>query len=230
MSNQWKLTLVTMAACVLAIAAPQAASEQLVGGTASSGAATEYDLVALSVDADGEGRPVVTLSSDGPIDYESFVLDGPDRLVVDLAGVVNRLDRYKYPVQAGGVAQVRAGQHQLQPQPVTRVVFDLHGPLAYRIDQFERQLIVSFGDPPPVAEQVAPHEPDIVISGASSLSGERSGSSSSGSGRTQWASWQSYTPAALSVWQALLSWPPTWAKAGAGRLNERAMVRNGVCM
>jgi hypothetical protein len=88
----------------------------------------------------------VTLWADGRVEYEAFVLDGPDRLVVDLPGVINRLERYSYNVDQDGLARVRAAQHQTTPIPVTRVVFDLHAPLAYEISESEGGLEIRFGE------------------------------------------------------------------------------------
>jgi type IV pilus assembly protein PilQ len=94
----------------------------------------------------------VTLTSDGPFEFESFVLDGPDRLVLDLPDVVSRLERYKFAVEQGGVVRVRASQHQVSPRPVTRVVFDMESPVSYRIDQAGSSLVVVFGEDDPAAE------------------------------------------------------------------------------
>jgi type IV pilus assembly protein PilQ len=144
------LTLVAVVACVLSLAAPVVVSDPGAmsqpgeeGAWAVRGA--ERSLYGVRVDLDAQGQPVVTLDSDGPVEFDSFVLDGPDRLVLDLTGVVNRLDTYRYPVDDAGVAQVRAAQHTLEPVPVTRVVFDLVAPVPYTIDRHGSSLTVVFG-------------------------------------------------------------------------------------
>ncbi|MUV15084.1 N-acetylmuramoyl-L-alanine amidase [Noviluteimonas gilva] len=61
---------------------------------------------------------------DGPADYSTLTLAGPDRLVVDLPAA--KLGRFALPEGAGVVKSVRTGQ----PVPGTvRVVFDLASPV-----------------------------------------------------------------------------------------------------
>nr|AHN97918.1 N-acetylmuramoyl-L-alanine amidase [uncultured bacterium lac153] len=61
---------------------------------------------------------------DGPADYSTLTLAGPDRLVVDLPA--SRLRHFPLPAGAGVVKSVRTGQ----PVPGTvRVVFDLASPV-----------------------------------------------------------------------------------------------------
>ena len=118
MSKQWRLTLTAVIACLLPLVIAQAqgnapASAGSTGAAALPANSIGFNLLDLQVDSDIYGRPVVTLSSDGEIRFESFVLDGPDRLVVDLPGAVSRLDEYRYDVGQGGVSRIRAGQHSL---------------------------------------------------------------------------------------------------------------------
>jgi len=168
MSKHWKWTLAAALVLGLAVAVPGAESgtPESAGPTeewAQPTALTEHNLVALRVESDPQGRPVVTLDSDGPCEFESFVLDGPDRLVVDLPGVVSRLEDYKYPVGWGGVAQVRAAQHSTEPVPVTRIVFDLESPATYQIEQDGGALEVVFGDADgEVPSMIARSEPPQV--------------------------------------------------------------------
>jgi type IV pilus assembly protein PilQ len=174
MSKQWRLTLVAVVACVLSLAAPGVVSDP--GATSQPGEegawavrGAERSLYGVRVELDAQGQPVVTLDSDGPVEFDSFVLDGPDRLVLDLTGVVNRLDTYRYPVDDGGVAQVRAAQHVLEPVPVTRVVFDLVAPVPYTIDRDGSSLTVVFGSGEyaevrgePVSAEAAAGEPTFA--------------------------------------------------------------------
>jgi hypothetical protein len=120
MSKESKWMLAALSALVLTAAVPLAGD---AGG--SAGPVTPHSLLDLSVDARTPGQPVVALTVDGEVPYESFLVEGPDRLVLDMQGVVNRLERYRFEVGQGGVVQARAAQHQLEPLPITRVVFDL---------------------------------------------------------------------------------------------------------
>lgn len=136
------------AICVLAWTAPQA--NPLGGNTAvdlaAGPAVPSLNLLDVSVTRDNSGRSVVSLTSDGEVAYQSFVLDGPDRLVIDLHGVVNRLDQFRLSVGDGGLSRVRAAQHTVEPVAVTRVVFDLEAALSYQIEQDQGVIRVSFGD------------------------------------------------------------------------------------
>jgi len=175
MSKQWRLTLTAVIACLLPLVIAQAqgnapASAGSTGAAALPANSIGFNLLDLQVDSDIYGRPVVTLSSDGEIRFESFVLDGPDRLVVDLPGAVSRLDEYRYDVGQGGVSRIRAGQHQLEPMPVTRVVFDLEGPLGYEIEQDGTSLTVHFGGADPLVGDLSePQEEPFHSSGGAEI-------------------------------------------------------------
>ena len=155
MSKQLKWTLAAACVIALAVAVPQYAEQATT---------LERNLLAVLVDSDTQGSPVVTLTTDSPVEFESFVLDGPDRLVLDLQGVVSRLESYMFAVEQGGVVRVRASQHQVDPNPVTRVVFDLDSPVGYQIDQAGSSLVVVFGEggPTPLAVRVEAEEPEVV--------------------------------------------------------------------
>jgi type IV pilus assembly protein PilQ len=128
---------------LLALAVTQAGSDgRTSGGEAVT--AVPHNLIDVRVDSAVPGRTDVVLAVDGEVTFESLVLDEPDRLVLDLQGVVSRLDRYKFPVNRGGIARVRAAQHARGPQPVTRVVIDMEQPLSYAIDHRGSDLVVSF--------------------------------------------------------------------------------------
>lgn len=120
-----------------------------------------HNLLDLEVDSTAPGGAAVTLATDGEVSYETLVLDGPDRLVLDLQGVVSRLDRYKFAVSGSALVQVRAAQYLREPVPVTRVVFDLERPLGFSIDRNGSTLVIAFDDaggatPVPELEQAEP--------------------------------------------------------------------------
>ncbi len=144
MNKQWKLALAATAVGLFAFGVMQAGTHQPAWQDSPPTHLTQGDLVDLSVETD-RGAVSVMLSADAGVEYEAFVLDGPDRLVVDLPGVISRLDRYSYHVDVGGVVRIRAAQHQTEPLPVTRVVFDLDEPLAYEIFSNEQGLEIRFG-------------------------------------------------------------------------------------
>ncbi len=86
-----------------------------------------FEVVAVSV---GDGA-VIELKGDGSFSGTAFTLPDPDRLVIDLQGVIKRFNRGIYPVGSGPVRQVRVAQNRTVPEPVTRVVVDLDGEVRY---------------------------------------------------------------------------------------------------
>jgi len=142
--SRWMPSLA--AVLLLTLAVTQAGNDRMpsVDDAATLAVATSHNLMDLRVDSAVPGRTDVVLAVDGKVTYESLVLDGPDRLVLDLQGVVSRLERYKYPVDHGGIVRVRAAQYAREPQPVTRVVIDMEQALDYSIDYHGSNLVVSF--------------------------------------------------------------------------------------
>jgi len=108
---------------------------------AGSGPASLFEVVPVRT---GDGV-VVELRSDRSLDVTAFTLPEPRRLVLDLAGVINRVDRYLMPVNSPLVSQVRVAQFCTEPEPVTRVVLDLRGDADYRIDETAAGATVSVG-------------------------------------------------------------------------------------
>jgi type IV pilus assembly protein PilQ len=82
-------------------------------------AAPATALLGVEVGPAGEGA-VVQLRADGMLDAESFTLDDPERLVIDLPGVVSRVDRERVEVGSPRVSRVRVGKHSDR----VRVVID----------------------------------------------------------------------------------------------------------
>jgi type IV pilus secretin PilQ/predicted competence protein len=150
MSKYGKLSLAALTALVLAGSAFQgasaepAASAESVPGTAAPAAAPS-ELRSVSVGNDASGGPVVTLTGSGPLAYTTLELENPQRLVIDLKGTVSRVDHGQVPVDRGGVQRVRAGQFKRSPEPVSRVVIDLDGPVPYHIEAGETDLKIAFG-------------------------------------------------------------------------------------
>ncbi len=94
-----------------------------------TGLASLYEVVPLRT---GDGI-VVELKSDRGLDVQAFMLPEPRRLVLDLNGVINRVDGRLMPVNSPLVSQVRVAQFQASPEPITRVVVDLREETAYTV-------------------------------------------------------------------------------------------------
>ena len=76
---------------------------------AAAGPATA--LVGLDARAAGAGA-VVELRANGVLDAESFTLEDPDRLVIDLPGVSNQVENGSVEVGSAHVRRVRVGTHE----------------------------------------------------------------------------------------------------------------------
>jgi type IV pilus assembly protein PilQ len=154
MSKYGKLSLAALTALLLVGSALQAASAEPTAGSESPALAVAAtpavtaELRTVSVDRDGSGRPVVTLTGSGPMSYETLDLENPQRLVIDLKGTVSHVDRSQVPVDDSGVLRVRAGQFRRAPQPVSRVVVDLDRPVPYHIEESGNDLKIAFGAAP----------------------------------------------------------------------------------
>ena len=87
---------------------------------------------------------VVQVTIAGPFAHASFGLSQPDRFVIDLQGVVDTSSHSIVQVGQGPVEQVRVGQFSLEPDRVSRIVFDLRQSLAPKIEQSSSGLTVRF--------------------------------------------------------------------------------------
>ncbi len=90
-------------------------------------------------------RDELILETDGTVEYKSFRLANPLRLVVDLQGVTNHVREKSFEVTAASVRQVRVSQFQLTPRAITRIVVDLDELIDYDIAKEGRTLRLTFG-------------------------------------------------------------------------------------
>jgi hypothetical protein len=87
------------------------------------------DSVRHSVDDD---LLTVTVEADGRLNYTSFRLDNPKRLVFDFANVTNRVRQATMNVEAVGIHRIRIAQYRSASPRITRVVFDLEDDVQHR--------------------------------------------------------------------------------------------------
>jgi type IV pilus secretin PilQ/predicted competence protein len=73
-----------------------------------------------------ENDVVISILGDGKLSYKSFVLDNPDRLIVDIKDTRNEVSPPVIPVDADQLQRVRTSQYKVEPEMVSRVVFDLN--------------------------------------------------------------------------------------------------------
>lgn len=119
----------------------------------------ELSLSQISIDKTADVLNV-QLVIGSTVNYESFTLFNPNRLVIDLLQVTSFTCQPDTAIDAAGVLRVRAAKNQ---PDVTRVVFDLADTVpAYSIEENDQGLVVTFTPPAPAAEQPAeiPAEPE----------------------------------------------------------------------
>jgi type IV pilus assembly protein PilQ len=123
-----------------AMAAPETPRPAATVGTAAS-------LLAVEPVQVGDGV-VVSLYGDRAIDGRAFVLPDPARVVIDLPGVINRVDRHVFAVNAPLVRRVRVAQYRAVPEPITRVVIDLEADAGYAIEATNDGAVIRVGPDP----------------------------------------------------------------------------------
>jgi len=109
------------------------------------------------------GGVSVLLAGNGPLQGKIFTLPEPDRVVVDLHGVVNRVSRRMHPVDASGVRRVRVSQNQVEPEPVVRIVVDLEKPLPFAFESTARGGVLRVGAAAPEAAAAAAAPEPVVV-------------------------------------------------------------------
>lgn len=124
-----------------------------VGPTPAGVAATRLDSIEVLA---SEGGAVVRIAGDGEFPYSTFVLNEPERFVIDLEGVINRSARTNVSVDGSVVQRIRVAQFKPLPKPVSRVVFDLKAGTTPVIERTGDALVVSFpassGGPAPAVK------------------------------------------------------------------------------
>ncbi len=143
-TKQGLLTRAASMALVLTLAAPLAAVAAGISGYDGEDQAGAASLRDVRVQADDDGRQELVIVGDRPLIYESFVLENPHRLVVDLPGTVNRVG---YGTREAGTLAVRTAQFRAAPDPIARVVVDLDQPRDYEIRSNGSELTVVLGAP-----------------------------------------------------------------------------------
>jgi len=98
---------------------PPAASLPASGSVSVGG-----NLLDVTAERSGDGV-IIGLKGDGALQGQMFELPDPARLVIDFTGVVNRVDRHVFGVNAALVSRVRVAQFRAVPEPITRIVVDL---------------------------------------------------------------------------------------------------------
>jgi len=150
MSKQGKWTLAAGLLLAAGLVMPPTWVASVAGDASERAAAVApaatSSLRGIDIETSATGRPTVRLDLDGAVEAQSFLLDDPDRIVLDLPGVIARLESSRQEWGKDGLIRVRASQHSIEPQPVTRVVFDLSAPMAHVLTLEGSTVRVVLGD------------------------------------------------------------------------------------
>ncbi len=115
------------------------ADDPLEGDPVMGIPATRLDKVEIAADGG------IAIRGDGEFVYEQFFLSNPERFVIDLKGVTN-LSQNGTVEAYGPVSRVRVAQYRPNPDPVTRVVFDLEETKVPVVEKTSDGLNIRFSD------------------------------------------------------------------------------------
>ena len=106
------------------------------------------------IETSGTGNDTdVQIATDGEASYSAFKLANPARLVIDLAGIKDKMAKHTIDVDQSIVKRIRTAQFK---PDVTRVVLDLAEATTFNITKSGDRLHVTFGDAKPqISEQRA---------------------------------------------------------------------------
>ncbi len=88
----------------------------------------------------------VQILTDGPVEYKSFQLSNPARLVLDIPATDSRAGNREVPVAAGPVRSVRIAQFSQSPK-ISRVVLDMERAVPFKVNPLPNMLEVEFAVP-----------------------------------------------------------------------------------
>ena len=139
----WRFAAATAVALGAPAAAGAAGAATAATGTPSAPPARTIAppsaVTSLSV-VPGTGRAEVVIGVSGAVKVSDFRLDGPHRVVVDLAGARLSTPSAYDKVRRGGITNVRASQYKAE---VVRIVVDLTGPRGYKVARTEGEVRIS---------------------------------------------------------------------------------------
>ncbi|OPL19360.1 MAG: hypothetical protein AVO35_11490 [Candidatus Aegiribacteria sp. MLS_C] len=120
--------------------------------------AAAYRVTNISVAPSGD-LTQVTITADGDISYERFLLTDPMRIVLDMGDAVHALPAMDFSVARGGVMSIRTSQYKAPPDGIVRIIIDVNGELVnYNANLEGSQLVLEIQTDPagvPFAEWAA---------------------------------------------------------------------------
>jgi type IV pilus secretin PilQ/predicted competence protein len=126
--------------------APVAAAEPPATAVADLPPAPPATRIVAVTREGGGALPAFIVKADGRLKFQDFTLPGPDRLVVDFAGVTANEDFRRLEVNEGPIERVRLGQFSAASPRVARLVVDLTEKTPYRIVDGGSEVRIVFGE------------------------------------------------------------------------------------
>jgi type IV pilus assembly protein PilQ len=109
------------------------------------------------IETSGAGAALeVRLATDGDVAYNTFKLEKPSRIVIDLSGVNDKLARNIINVSDSSLKRIRVSQFKAAPDAVTRVVLDVDAKTTYQVTKSGDALRITFGGSPAMVATPVP--------------------------------------------------------------------------
>jgi outer membrane autotransporter protein len=104
--------------------------------------------------------------------YNTFVLDSPPRIVIDIQGALMAESMSRKATGKGPIKRIRSSQYRRTPKPVVRVVLDLNSILPYQVAGIPETFRILIGEAVAKAGQVqAPRPPPEIATGPIRVTG-----------------------------------------------------------
>ncbi len=108
-------------------------NQEGIGDSKADSEQNNGSLIGLDIEYIGD-KTVVTVDADSEIDYNTFMLTNPRRLVINFNGFnLGQLPETTKNVNSASVTNIRTGQFSTDP-PIARLVLDLKGRVSYRTE------------------------------------------------------------------------------------------------
>jgi type IV pilus assembly protein PilQ len=134
-------TLVALTAAALLASAGRASAAHVTAPAPASAREGVVNAVTAVSIVPSSGRAEVIVAVSGPVEVSDFVLTGPDRVVLDLAGARLGLPAHMYDkVTRAGITNVRLAQYKAD---VVRLVLELDSSREYEVTRSENEIRIA---------------------------------------------------------------------------------------
>lgn len=113
----------------------------LILSTIASGDASKISSLRIEPHS---GSSSYVISKSGALDVQDFIMADPPRLVLDFLGAQHDLAQTQFDGDGKFVKSVRSSQFTNEPEQITRIVFDLHSDVDYKVSNEVNTVTVNF--------------------------------------------------------------------------------------